>query len=94
MCNALMQIKAPKTNVREDIIFYPRSQNIVLPIGWIPQLASRIARSTGTAKVIAASDIENNLFLFKYPLRDVMRKQTTEQIFDSQSGFRLRSTQK
>lgn len=94
MSDASMQMKDEKTNVREGIIIFRRSQNIVHAIGWVSRLARRVARSTSTAELLAAADAVDKLTFFKYLLQEFSDNQTTELILDSRSAFHLCSTQK
>lgn len=63
-----MQTVDSKFNIREDIIIFWRSQNTVHAIGYKSRLARKVARSTSTAKSLAAAGVVDRFTYFQHLL--------------------------
>lgn len=94
MPDASMQTKNGKTTVREGIIVLRRSLATAHAIGWTSKLAGKVARGTGTVKLLAAADAVNKLTFFKHLFEEIVDSQTTELVLDSRPAFHLWSTMK
>lgn len=85
MSDASIQTWDKRTNVREGIILFWKSYNIVHAIRWIKRLARRVARSTSTAELLADADAFERITYFKHLFEENEDKQTTELVLDSRS---------
>lgn len=90
--DASMRESTNGSNVREGIIILRRSGDCVHAISWVSRLARRVARSTSTAELLAASDAVDRLTYLNHILIELGIHQTTELIVDSKSTFHLCST--
>lgn len=94
MSDASMQSHEEKSNVRQGILIFRRSGDIVHPIAWLSRLARRVARSTSTAELLAAADAVDRVTYLKHLLEESAGPQKTELVLDSRSAVCLCSTTK
>lgn len=89
-----MKTNNKEKNVREGIIIFRRSQNIVYQRGGISGLARRVAQSTSTTELLDAADAVDKFTYFEHLLEEITDKQTTKLILGSRSASHLCSAVK
>lgn len=92
MSDASLRERDSKTNVREGILIFRRSDDIIHPIGWTSRLARRVARSTSTAELLSAADAVDQITYLNTVLKEIDSTTPTELILDSKTTFHLCAT--
>lgn len=83
-----------KTKVREGIVLSRQNQTGFHAISWMSRIARKVAQSTSTAELLAATDAVNKRTYYKHHLEETLDIQMTELVLDKRSALHLCSKTK